>query len=110
MSLAEAINSGDLHAALDHWMPDAVLVSPDGSEVRGSDEIEKRLAALIASGATLQIEANGVIETEQVAMAATRMVMAISGASDHAVEFTATVVYAREPDGWRIAIDTLTAM
>jgi uncharacterized protein (TIGR02246 family) len=104
LSFADAINSGDLDAALDHWMADAVLVAPDGHEARGSDEILQRLAALIVSGTKLQIEVESMAETTQMAVGATRMVMTIPGRSDQPLEFRATVVYTQRRDGWRFAI------
>ena len=88
-------------------MPDAVLVAPDGNEARGSVEIRERLAALIASGTKLQIEVESVVETTQIAAAATKMVMTIPGTAGQSLEFRATVVYTHGEDGWRFAIDTL---
>jgi ketosteroid isomerase-like protein len=110
LGFAAAINSGDLESALEHWMPGAVLVSPDGEEARGADEIRRCLAALIGSGAKLEIELDAVIEGPEIALGGTTMAMTLPHASGQRIEFRGTVVYTRAPDGWRFAIDAPVAL
>jgi ketosteroid isomerase-like protein len=50
------------------------------------------------------------VETTQIAVGATTMIMTIPGTSGQPLKFTATVVFRHERDGWRFAIDTLATM
>jgi ketosteroid isomerase-like protein len=105
---AEAINAGDLEAALVCWSSAAVIVSPDGSEVRGHVALAERFRGLIAVEARLQISVSKEVCTELGATARTRMMMRVS-ADDKptVVEVTAAVAYVPGPGGLQILIDHL---
>jgi ketosteroid isomerase-like protein len=105
-AFADAINSGNLTAALDLWSPDAVIIRPDGVLVRGIDEIAKALRALVDSGARLEITLLGVVAAGDVALASGVFTVGASTdeePSEH--RSSSIVVYRRELDGWRVAID-----
>jgi ketosteroid isomerase-like protein len=105
---AEAINAGDLEGALACWSPAAVIVSTNGSEVRGHAALTERFRGLIAAGAQLQIAVSDEVCTEVGATATTRMTMTVRASDGPAViEVAAAVAYARGPTGLQILVDRL---
>jgi ketosteroid isomerase-like protein len=105
---AEAINADDLEGALACWSPAAVIVSPDGSEVRGHAALRERFRALIGVGAQLQIAVSDEVYTELGATATTRMTMTVRASDGPAVtEVAGVVTYARGPAGLQILVDRL---
>ena len=105
---AEAISAGDLEGALSLWSPAAVIVAPDGSEVRGHAALAERFGQLIASGTRLEIRVDEEICTALGAMAKTRMTMAVPAADGATVvEAEGRVVYVPGPGGLEILIDRL---
>lgn len=109
LSFARAVTAGELEAALSHWMPDAILVMPDGDEARGIEEVRVQLVALIDAGAKIEIEVTSVVEGADLALGSTRMLMSTRGAPNEVLTFRGTVVYGRAQGGWRFAIDSLHA-
>ena len=106
-ALAAAIELGDVRAAAELWLDDAVMIQPDGQTVRGRETIAAVLQALIDSGARMQIDVSSVFTAGD---AATVLgTLTLSGTNGNGGSFSETassvVVYTRSPDGWRIAID-----
>jgi uncharacterized protein (TIGR02246 family) len=101
---ADAINRGDLHAALALWAPGAAIVAADGGSVQGSEAIASVLGALIEHRTAVTIEVGSVYEAGAAAVATGTLTMtALDGSSQRS---RAVVVYERAPDGgWRLAID-----
>jgi ketosteroid isomerase-like protein len=105
---AEAINARDLEGALECWSPDAVIVSSDGSEVRGHDALAERFRQLIAVRTRLDISVSDEVCTELGASATTRMKMTVpTGDGPTAIEVAGVVVYVPGPGGLQIFIDQL---
>lgn len=104
-----AINAGDIDAALELWLDDAVLVGPRDAALRGRDAIRGVLTTLIENGTKLAFESvesyvagNAGVRTGMLRMSVHRT----SGAGFDGVASFLTV-YARSGDDWRIAIDRL---
>jgi ketosteroid isomerase-like protein len=103
---AEAINAGDLEGALACWSPAAVIVSPDGSEVRGHAALTERFRGLIEVGAQLQIAVSDEVCTELGATATTRMMMTVRASDGPTLtEVAGAVAYALGPAGLQILVD-----
>lgn len=107
VAFAAAINARDLPAALELWSEDPAIVQPDGSTIRGRESIATALQALIDNGVTLEISVTSVFAAGAVATAVGTL--KLSGrdgdGQPHEQSSQSVVVYAREADGWRIAID-----
>jgi ketosteroid isomerase-like protein len=99
---AEAINAGDLEGALACWSPAAVIVSPDGSEVRGHAALTERFRGLIGVGARLQVAVSDEVWNE---LGATMTVRASDGPA--VTEVAGAVAYALGPAGLQILVDRL---
>lgn len=105
---AKAISAGDLEAAMSLWSPDAVIVSPDGSEVRGHAALSEHFSQLIASRTHLEIHVDDEVCTALGATAKTRMTMTVPAADGETViEVEGQVVYVPGPGGLQILIDRL---
>jgi ketosteroid isomerase-like protein len=103
---AEAITAGDLEAALGCWSPDAVLVPPHESEVRGRYALAALFQVLIDSNAKMQIAVSDEVCTELGAIATTHMTTTLGAGDDATVaEATAVVVYVPGTNGLQILID-----
>jgi ketosteroid isomerase-like protein len=106
LRFAEAINAGDLDAALSS--PAAVIVAQDGSEVRGRAALAERFRQLIAARAQLQVSVSDEVSTELGATATTRMTLTIpANRETTVVETAAAVAYITGPSGLQILIDHL---
>ncbi len=106
-ALAAAVRAGDVRAAADLWLEDAVMIQPDGQSVRGKDTIAAALQTLVDSGVSMQIDVSSVFTAGD---AATVLgTLTLSGTNGNGESFSeianSVVVYARGPGGWRIAID-----
>jgi uncharacterized protein (TIGR02246 family) len=66
--LVRAINAGDLKTAVELYEPDAVLVVCPGQVARGWPQLYEALAGFVALRATLMSEAQGVVETGDLAL------------------------------------------
>lgn len=108
---AEAISAGDLEAALSLWSSAAVIVAPDGSEVRGHVALAERFSQLIASGTRLEIAVEEEICTELGATAKTRMTMTVPAPDGETMmEAKGQVFYVPGPGGLQILIDRLISL
>jgi ketosteroid isomerase-like protein len=105
---AEAISAGDLEGALECWSPAAVIVAPDGSEVRGRSALAQRFGQLVAAGAQAQVLVFDEVRTDIGATARTRMSLTVPVDGKPITLNTAGVVtYVPGQSGWRILIDRL---
>jgi ketosteroid isomerase-like protein len=66
--LVQAINAGDLKTAVELYEPEAVLVVRPGQVARGWAQLHEALAGFVALRATLMSEAQGVIESGDLAL------------------------------------------
>lgn len=66
--LVQAINRGDLAAAVALYEPNAVLVVRPGQLARGATEIGEALAGFVAMRAVLQSDAQTVVEADKIAL------------------------------------------
>lgn len=106
--LVLAINRGDLTTAVALYESNAVLVVRPGQLARGAAEIRDALAGFVALKATLQSEAQQVLEAHDVALYLGRWSLRGTDPRGQAVLLSgeSTDVLRRQPDGrWLIALD-----
>jgi uncharacterized protein (TIGR02246 family) len=103
-AFVDAVNRGDLDAAVDLWSPDAVMVSASGDAIASPGAVREVLRALIGSGVKIRIEVASMHRSAGVALAGgTLTITAPDGFSQSSAS---VVVYEQGDDGaWRIAID-----
>lgn len=107
-AFAAAINARDVEAALELWVKDAAILSPDGQEIRGREAIGAALHALVDNGASVEIEVAEIHATGEVAMALGTLTLSGADAAGNAYsqQSRSVVIYTRGSDGgWRVAID-----
>jgi uncharacterized protein (TIGR02246 family) len=104
-----AINARDLDAAIELWREDAVIVQPDGEPLHGREAVAGALRALIESGVELQTEVASIVEAGDIALVRGTLTLSVQNGDAPNGRFTSrsssVVIYKREPDGWRIALD-----
>lgn len=106
--LVQAINRGDLAAAVALYESNAVLVVRPGQVARGVAEIRDALAGFVALKATLRSEAQRVLEADNIALYLGRWSLRGTDPTGQAVVLSgeSTDVLRRQPDGrWLIALD-----
>jgi len=106
--LIEAINHGDLDAAVALYEKDAVLVAQPGKTARGSEELRRALEGFIAMKASLRSEAQQVIECGNLALHLSRWSLRGTDPAGKAVTMggQSTNILRRQSDGrWLIALD-----
>jgi uncharacterized protein (TIGR02246 family) len=106
--LAEAINRGDLDAALALYESNAVMVARPGQLARGTAELRPALAGFIALKPALRIEAEQVVEAGDVALYLGRWSLRGTGPDGKPVAMSgeSSDVLRRQKDGrWLIALD-----
>lgn len=106
--LVDAINRGDLDAAVALYEPSAVLVVQPGQVARGTEPIREALAAIIAIGGTIRSELQQVIQADDVAQYASRW--SLHGTDPAGLPVvqggeSADVLRRGEDGRWRIALD-----
>jgi len=105
---AEALNRGDLEAAVALYEPKAVLVVEPGTLARGSGEIREALAGFIGLKPTLRVETEQVLEVGDVALNVGRWTLKGTDPTGQPVAFggESSDILRRQPDGrWLIAVD-----
>lgn len=108
LRFADAINAGDLDAALACWSTVGVIASPDGPEVRGREALAALFASLVHAGARMSIAVADEVCTALGATATTRLRMTTASPDwPPSIEATAVVVYVPGPHGLQILIDRL---
>ena len=106
--LVEAINGGDLEAAVALYEPGAVLVVRPGQVARGAGEIRDALAGFVALKALLKSETQQALEVDNVALYVGRWSLRGTHPSGQAVFLSgeSTDVLRRHRDGrWLVALD-----
>ncbi len=106
--LVQAINRGDLAAAVALYEPNAVLVVKPGQLARGAAEIREALAGFVAMKAILRSDAQTVVEAEDIALYVGRWNLRGTDAGGQTVVLggESTDILRRQGDGrWLIALD-----
>ena len=106
--LVQAINDGDLTAAVALYEPNAVLVVRPGQLARGAAEIRDALAGFVAIKAILRSDAQTVLEADDIALYIARWSLRGTDPAGQAVLLNgeSTDILRRQPDGrWLIALD-----
>ena len=106
--LTEAINRGDLEAALSCYEPEAVLIAQPGSIARGRDEIHTALEGFISLKPLLKGEAHQLVLAGDVALYCSRWFLTGTSPEGKRVEMNgvSSDVLRRQADGqWLIAVD-----
>ncbi|HEX3510077.1 MAG TPA: SgcJ/EcaC family oxidoreductase [Solirubrobacteraceae bacterium] len=104
---ASAVTAGDVEGALGLWIEDATLISASGEVLRGREQMEPVVRALVDNGIALEAELDALYRARGVALGTGRLTMSGSDGEgrSHSSQSTSTVVYLETEDGWRIAID-----
>ena len=106
--LAQAINRGDIEAALALYEPNAVLVAQPGHLARGPTELRLALGRFIELKPTLRSEAQNVVEVDDVALYIGRWTLRGTEPSGQVVAMggESSDILRRQRDGrWLIAVD-----
>ena len=106
--LADAINQGDLEAALALYEPNAVLVAQPGTLARGSMELRTPLGQFIQLKPTLRTQTQSVVEVDDVALYVGRWTLHGVDPSGQGIAMggESSDILRRHHDGrWLIAID-----
>lgn len=69
LNLVAAINASDLGAATASFARDGTLLTPDGTAVRGREDIASILAQMIAAGTQIEVESHSLLRGGRVAVA-----------------------------------------
>jgi uncharacterized protein (TIGR02246 family) len=106
--LSDAINRGDLEAALAPYEPNAVLVAQPGQLARGSTELRAALGRFIRLKPELRSETQSVIEVDDMALYTGRWTLRGTDPSGETMTMggVSSNVLRRHRDGrWLIAVD-----
>ena len=106
--LVRAINAGDLKTAVGLYEPEAVLVVRPGQVARGRAQLHEALAGFVALRATLTSEAQGVIETGDLALYLGRWTLRGTDPAGKPVTLggESTDILRRHGDGsWLVVVD-----
>lgn len=106
--LIEAINRGDLNAAVALYEPQATLVAEPGKLAKGTDSIRTALQGFIALRPTLKGETHQVIEGGNLALFCSKWSLKGTAPDGKPVEMggTSSDVLRQQADGsWLIVID-----
>jgi ketosteroid isomerase-like protein len=106
--LTDALNRGDVEAALAFYEPNGLLVVRPGELARGSKELRAALGRFIALKPTLRAHAQRVVEAGDLALYMGRWTLQGTDPAGQPVSMggESTDVLRRRPDGrWLIAMD-----
>jgi len=106
--LSDAINRGDLEAALALYEPNAVLVAQPGQLARGSTELRAALGRFIGLKPELRSETQSVIEVDDMALYTGRWTLRGTDPSGQTTTMggVSSDILRRQRDGrWLIAVD-----
>ncbi len=106
--LSDAINRGDLEAALALYEPNAVLVAQPGQLARGSTELRAALGRFIGLKPELRSETQNVIEVDDIALYTGRWTLRGTDPSGQTTTMggVSSDVLRRQREGrWLIAVD-----
>lgn len=106
-AFVEAINAGYLQSALGLYREDAVLLTPDGSQARGTDAIRQLLENVISMRVEMTTEVRSMVATDNFAVASEDWTMRLDTGQPGTGEQRgrSTVCFARGPEGWQFVID-----
>jgi uncharacterized protein (TIGR02246 family) len=116
LQAAQAVDDGQYHGFAALFLPDGVLVRPDGSELRGRDAIAQAYEARDPDRLTTHLICNQRVEVDEVAGTAVSRCKVLLWTSKHSAEKTLKGRLAdsmtqvgemmdemqRTPEGWRI--------
>ncbi len=102
-AFAEAVNRRDLAGAAELWAQDAVIVGAGGETISGPDAVPGVLRALMDSGVVVEVHVATLHEAGDVAIASGTLTL--TSPDGHRQSSSSVVVYTRQQDGWRIAVD-----
>jgi len=106
--LVEAINRGDIEAAVALYEKDAVMAAQPGSLARGIGQIRAALAGFVALKPTLRMEGREVIEAGDLALYLGRWSLRGTDPAGKPVEMRgeSADILRRQKDGrWLVAVD-----
>jgi len=106
--LTDAINRGDLDAALDLYEPNAVLVAQPGEIARGRAGIRDALARFVSLKPTLSGQSQQLVESGDIVLYCSRWTLTGTGPDGGKVQMAgvSSDVLRKQPDGrWLIVID-----
>lgn len=104
----EAINRGDLDAALSYYEKDAILISQPGKIAKGTNQIRVALGEFIALKPKLASNSSKTIDVGNLVLYCSKWNMACTTPDGNPMELSGTSsdVLRQQPDGhWLIAID-----
>jgi uncharacterized protein (TIGR02246 family) len=107
-SLTEALNRGDLEAAVSLYEPTAVLVVRPGEPARGTDALRAALSGFIALEPKLSVQAQHVVVADDIALYVGRWSLQGTDPAGQPVSMggESSDILRRQPDGrWLIALD-----
>ena len=107
-SLTDAINRGDLEAAVALYEPNAVLVAQPGQLARGSQEVREALGRFVGLKPTLRSQVQQVVECEDIALYVGRWTLQGTDPAGRPVSMSgeSSDVLRRQRDGrWLIVVD-----
>jgi ketosteroid isomerase-like protein len=103
-ALKRALSEADLEAACACFAPDACLITPEGTEVHGTEAIRARLAQLIGGRVEVEIELSGVLSAGDTAIAHERWSFRSEGVDSFGHAPHPTLVLRRLGAEWKLAI------
>lgn len=106
--LIEALNKGNLEAALGLYEPEAVMVAAPGTLASGKEALRKALAGFIALRPTIRSVTQTVIEAGGLAQYCSEWTLAGTDPAGKPVTMTgkSSDVLRKQPDGtWKIVVD-----
>jgi uncharacterized protein (TIGR02246 family) len=106
--LMQAINKGDLEAAMSLYEQDAIIVAQPGNIARGKDAVRGALAGFISLKPSLRGQAHQVVEAGDIALCCARWTLVGTSPDGEKVEMSgaSSDVLRRQADGrWLVAID-----
>ena len=105
---ANAINAGDIEAAIELYEPGACLMPDPGQVALGISAVREALGGLIAMKPRIRLDVKKLAETEGIALTTSKWVLEGTGPDGKPVkaEGQSAEVARRQPDGtWRFVID-----
>jgi len=102
-AFAEAVNRRDLAGAAELWAQDAVIVGAGGEAISGPGAVPGVLRALMDSGVVVEAHVATLHQAGDVAIASGTLTL--TSPDGFKQISSSVVVYRREEDGWRIALD-----
>jgi ketosteroid isomerase-like protein len=103
-----AMNKGDLEAALSFYEPGATLIVQPGVVATGTSALREALEGFVALRPTLTSEAHQVVEAGDVALYCSRWILRGTDPAGNPVQMSgrSSDILRRQPDGnWLIALD-----